>query len=324
MGLLFGDKMFVNYRSNLEGTLNPTMFWKKEKLIEAKLPRGNLVGWFFLFLGREKKAMKRILTLFVVLTVLLGFWQSSLGAGKKAKNVEGGQTEKELLAYPEGTVLDVYISSDNPKIIIGKLTDGTTIQILTIHQLPQKSMKTPVGYGLSRDYFKYVTFSPDKKKIAFSSFGKTWNWVGLFDLNTSSITQVEIIDGEKIIWSSNSRYLAIEGKSAAGFYTINVYETETEKRVLEIWDRLFKQKGMALQQTRYTGDIKDGWELGDEGIDMRFIKWSEDSEEIYFETVNVAHFFTDTEVKRKEYGPKKIWAINLYTTVLREIPSGAK
>lgn len=47
--------MFISYGSNLEGVFNPTIFSKKEKLIEAKLPRGNLVGWFFLFLGREKK-----------------------------------------------------------------------------------------------------------------------------------------------------------------------------------------------------------------------------------------------------------------------------
>lgn len=233
--------------------------------------------------------MKRILTLFVVLTVVLGFWQSSLGAGRKAEVVEGGQTEKELLAYPEGTVLDVYISSDNPKIIIGKLIDGTTAEILSVYSLPTRKNVVGEEMPFPPGGFSFALVSPDARKVFFSvsqSGALDPGFNGIVDLETEKITKISVRGSATGRWSPNSHNLAlICGIGMSGLFTIYTYDVKKSELSPPLLQKEFYKK----------------WDVNK----ISDLRWSEDGSKIFFKAKKTKF---DFETKQMEVLYESSWS----------------
>ena len=225
--------------------------------------------------------MKRILTLFVALAILLGFWESSLGAGRKAEDLGGGRTEKELLAYPEGIILDVYISSDNPKIIMGKLINGTTAEVLSVYSLPTRKNVVGKEMPFPPGGFSFALLSPDAEKLFFSvsqSGALDPGFNGIVDLETGKITKIDVRGSATGKWSPNSHNLAlICGIGMSGLFTIYTYDVKKSELSPSFLQKEFYKK----------------WDVNK----ISDLSWSEDGSQIFFKAKKTKFDFETKQMK---------------------------
>lgn len=107
--------------------------------------------------------------------------------------------------------------------------------ILSLNSLPKES-SIAKGLSLGSDRFTQAILSSDRNSISFAVDG-FHGWSGIYDLRKNKVFEVAFVfqgSINKLLFSLNGQYLAIESKDAGGFSSVIIWDTKVEKNIS--WD----------------------------------------------------------------------------------------
>lgn len=215
-------------------------------------------------------------------------------------------TPSKVLSEEEKSVkfFEVYTNSSNPAVIIGKLTDGTTKEIISSLVLPKR--KNFVGEEIPFGNFSKVLLSPNRKYLCFYVTPKGVldpGYVGLFYFDTSKNVSINLrvninrYEGVPMVWSPDSKYLAfLSTFENMGLHnTIFLYELTSKKIMGPI----------------FTESFYNQWKDVDCIFDLRW----KDGKEIFFKARKTEFDPATKEIQTISEG---IWRVDLDTTSIQK------
>lgn len=147
--------------------------------------------------------------------------------------IRGDLVTPTLLANPQLLLLD---NSQSIGLKVGEKTDV----LLTIAELP-KSSTLATGFDLDNRGFANLALSPSQKFVIFTAVGKPHCWIGMFDRDTKTVTELAFLfegAGGPATWAPNGVLVAVETTPASGVKSVIVFSSVTRKPVsLPLLDR---------------------------------------------------------------------------------------